>query len=420
MKKFIIFAFALCVLGIIAATSSINTLASETVSYTEEDYNVIPDKYNSGVLDEKSLTKVEPGTYGGVTFVTSGDDFVISFRKNTGLSGRIELDNLDFSTLGVRIYHDGYQEEPLTLVFNNCKFSKFRSFEYGNTKVSFEFNNCSFVFCATSNTTFNRCYFGGGIVDGLIPYNNVFVNDSFFADKCMQNFNDTTGVHTDGTQIYGSKTAGCSNIHYENCRFEMPILKNAANAVNACIMLQIEFADATDISFNNCIVNGGGYSIYAHACKQGTISESSITNVRVGCSHKWNGMIYPDISPEILLENVSETDTLYIGSVWKDKHQTYISVTNDTPIPRTLLVITNKGRQYFSIPANYKYADLPDEFSYADLPFDIAYTIDDNIDWLVCYDVTTEIAKQIRCVNFIESPIYIDLKAINLKVSSEQ
>lgn len=393
--------------------------SGELITPNEFDINIIPDKYSTGVISN-NLKVIVPGEFDGITYALSGEDLALSLKKNKFSSDQITIKDCDFSNYYFRLYNASDVKAPLKIIFDNCKFYRFRSFEDGSSKVNIEFINCSFENCYTSNTTFNHCYFGGGILDGLVPYNNVYVNNCFFADKCRQNINDTSNVHTDGTQIYGSKNNGCSNIHYENCRFEMPILKNATNAVNACIMLQIEYSDAYDITFNNCFANGGGYSIYAIACKQGTIRDSSITNIRVGCSHKWGDIIHPNISPNITIDNLVETDALFVSSVWKDNHQTYISVTNDTDCARTLLVITNKGRQYFSIPTCYKYDDLPEEFTYSDLPFDIVYPLDSDIEWLVCYDVTNEFAKQIRCVAFSNIPIYIDLDEIDLKVSSNE
>ena len=57
------------------------------------------------------------------------------------------------------------------------------------------------------------------------------------------------------------------DILYKNCRFEIPQIapKGSKAGVNACNMLQLEYSGAESIKFEDCILNGGGYSIYAHS-----------------------------------------------------------------------------------------------------------------------------------------------------------
>ena len=88
-----------------------------------------------------------------------------------------------------------------------------------------------------------------------------------------------------GIQIYGNNTDSTvktENIHFDNCRFEMPSLRypNAKKAyVNACIMLQTEFSDGDNMSFENCYINGGGYSMYAHGTKGTKLSNITFRKV---------------------------------------------------------------------------------------------------------------------------------------------
>lgn len=396
---------------IIVEESSMNAQEVIHIAQNNYDLSVIPDKYNTGPLNT-NLKKATFGICNGITLSESSvaTDIVLSLMHNQTLTGSVEINSMDFSDYRFRVYHESLQQTPLTIVFNNCKFGGFKGFETGNAKVYFEFNNCSFTSCSISNATFNRCYFGKGIVDGLNPFNNVFVNDCYFSDKSEQGYVDTTGVHTDGTQIYGSKTEGCSNIHFENCRFELPYLHNAANRVNACIMLQIENSDATDITFNNCYANGGGYTIYAYA-KAGSISDSSLTNITVGCCHKWgddNTFIYPTIDPNIKLTDILPADHLYVSSVWQSDNNVHFSVTNDTNISRTLLLVTNRRNYLYSIPPCYKYSQLTDDITFSDFPFDLLYSIEAGVDWMVFFDITDpSTPKQIRSVNYSDYPIVI-------------
>ncbi len=413
MKKYLL-AFAIAAIAAISffAPKTVNA-ATKVVRQTEEDKIVAPDKYNTGVNTSTKLTPANVGTIGGVVFDMSGSEFALRGRKNAKLSGTYTISNVDFSNNGFRVYWWGENPNRVKIIFKNCKFGQFRGFEEGTSLLSFEFNNCTFMQMAGSNMTFNNCYFGGGIADGLVPYNNVFVNNCYFADKCQQNL-PFDGVHTDGTQIYGSKTAGCSNIHYENCRFEMPILLNAANSVNAPLMLQIEFCNANDITFNNCKVNGGGYSIYARAVKGYSITNSALTNITVGCAHRWGGWVYPDVTSTIEMDEINGADSLYVGSVWKKSGKIHVSVSNDTNETRKILIRTEKGDKTFTVKPCYTYSQLNANVSFNDYPFDVDLQVSGN-NYVICYDITDGTEKQIRFVNYTGKDVVLQVADVTPK-----
>ncbi len=380
---------------------------SEMILFNECDFFVIPDKYNAGCEKISSLKKVKPGNkYGGVKFEESEGNLGVYLSKYAGLSGSVEIKNRDFRGYYVRFYSQESIKENLCFVFTNCIFDRFRSFENKYSNVHFVFDRCTFMNCSGSNLTLNNCAFTGGTVDGLVPYNNVYVNNCYFYDKCRTT-GQADGTHTDATQIYGSKTEGCSNIHYENCRFEVPMLPGGDNPVNAAIMLQTEFCDSSDITFNNCIVNGGGYSIYARALGY-EITDSSFSNISVGCSHRWGGWLYPDVTESITFENVKETDSLYASTSFVRGDNTYISVSNDTNKDRELLVCTNKGRFRFNIEKCPKYDELKSTDVFDDLPFDKLCNLGLGVSWFVCFDVTDDIPVQIRVVNKSKKELYLD------------
>lgn len=60
-------------------------------------------------------------------------------------------------------------------------------------------------------------------------------------------------------QIYGYDELDVTNIHFTNCRIEAPAIPIANNMsyVNACLMVELEYSNAKDISFDNCIINEG-------------------------------------------------------------------------------------------------------------------------------------------------------------------
>ena len=76
--------------------------------------------------------------------------------------------------------------------------------------------------------------------------------------------------------------------------------------MNACIMLQLEYSGAESIKFEDCILNGGGYSIYAHSIsKKYPLKNIEFKNIQVGGA-KTYGSIYPDVSSAVTFENAKE------------------------------------------------------------------------------------------------------------------
>lgn len=417
-RKMFLLGMVLALLIAICNAPGVEVKAYEWVQHTDADYNVVPDKYNTGCGEHVYLEKIVPGTYDGITLWKSGStDIKVDFRKYPNVTGDIVFTNVDFSDFTFRVYGTEYLTGNVRLVFNNCKFSTFRG-TYSADRSEYEFNNCSFNRCYGANMTLNRCYFGGGAYDGLVPYVNVYVNDCYFSDKCMQNTAEGSGIHTDGTQIYGAKDVLAQNIHYQNCRFELPQLLNSSATVNSCIMLQMEYSDGENISFTNCRVNGGGYSIYARAGVGCKVSDVYLDNIVVGCAARWGVYCPTDKSPYVTDEGITfgsivNADSLYVGSTWTDNQGMHISVSNDTNEERSLLVVTDVGEFLYQIPACYRYRDLTADISFNDYPFDIDVVIG-NVNWAVCYDVTFGEYRQIRYISDDNSVIeYVQWNDIN-------
>ena len=74
------------------------------------------------------------------------------------------------------------------------------------------------------------------------------------------------------------------------------------------------------------------------------------------------------------------------------------------------MIATESGNQIVDVEACPTYNELtPDVTTFNDLPFDIDITIDEDSDFVVCYDVTDGEASadnQIRFVNWSNSPVY--------------
>ncbi len=418
-QKKILYMLTICIISLLIYIQLPQKTLAQTgtlVEYTEEDNRVIPDKYNtgcSGALTVAPLDTTNGTAINNVLFIAgsgnTGTRRVLDFYyRNKEVTGTVYFENYDFSNYPLWTYNLDKVDRKIKLVFNNCKFS---SVTVGRApgNVTFEFNNCTMNSFSGSDATFNRCQFGNSYSDGLVPYCNVNVNDCYFKD--MASVATEGGVHTDGTQLYGIEGTEVSNIVYTNCRFEIPPLKAAnSNAyINACIMFQIEYNNANGVAFNDCIVNGGGFTIYAtnKYSDKYTINNVTFDGIKFGCACKY-GIFYTKINTSVKITDVSETDALYIGSVWKESGQTHFSVTNDTNRERTLLIYTDKGEFTYTIPACTKGSELTETMTYADMPFDMDIVVPADCRYAVCFDSTLSgCGKQIRFVNWSGSQVYL-------------
>lgn len=406
----------LLVVVLIISTISFPTIShaegsSILVEPNEYDENIIPDIYNTGA--HGTLTKIGINETVGDLYYHSGSSNggtirVLDFYyRNKDVSGTIVIENVDFSDYNTSLYHADAVDREIKLVFNNCKFAKV-SLNRTTTKVSAEFNNCSFIQFTGGNATFNYCNFGGSYTDGMVPFQDVYVNSCLFYDMTSQIATEGE-IHTDGTQIYGYKDVPVKNVYFDNCRFEVPPISNPGSTayVNACFMLQLEFNSGDNIHLTNSYLNGGGYSVYARTVKdEYPLTNVSIENVKFGCTSKY-GKFYTHFDDNVTLKDISNTDSLYIGSVWKDSGKTHFSVTNDTDFERTLTIVTDKGTFTHTIPACPKGDELND-ISYADMPFDIDISVPSDCGYAVCYDTTFGNSKQLRFVNWTGNNVYIE------------
>lgn len=381
--------------------------AGVLIKEMDTDIKVIPDRYSTGAKGD--LTEVGLGaTVEGVQFVPGNNgtvnalDFAYRNKKYTGV---VTLKDHDFSAYPVAGYNEGKVERNIKVVFENCKFSKFTTAK-SECCVSYEFNNCSFVSFVGSNAVFNDCSFSGSYTDGIVPFRNVALNDCYIYDKASDD-PEGVGKHSDGTQLYGYKNLDLTDVRYDNCRFEVPAIDRGENSasVNACIMLQMEYSSADGVSFTNCTINGGGYSIYARSTKSAyTLSNVLFENIRVGSS-KLFGVLYPVVSAGVEMKNITGTDSLYVGSVWKENGQTHVSVSNDTSVERCLVVYTDKGTYSYTIPAC---PSVDEELIFDNYPFDMDIVVPEEAGYVVCFDATVASdVQQIRFVNWGSGNVYL-------------
>lgn len=389
------------------------TLASayELVNKGYYDYNVIPDKYNTGCYDFSVLEKINSAcVVDGVEYNMgdNGNTVVIDlYYRNKEMADEVIIRNKDFSDKKFAIRHASMMETQKIIRFENCMF-KGVALDYKQDKVTYCFENCSLENLYGSNVTLERCFFGGSSSDGLNPFQNVTVKDCYFSHYPQWNEN---GIHTDAMQVYGKTDVDAENIVFSNCRIEIPILERTGNrAINACFMVQLEYSNGRNFLFEDCIINGGGYSIYAHAVKgDWTMDNIVFRNISIGSGHLF-GDLYPDIDENIVFDNLYDTEKLYVASVWKDyQGRIHLSVSNDTAEDRTLLIVTENGKQAFTIPTKATSVAAGAK-EYYDLAIDMdIIPVDAESDWVVCYDGEETWENQIRYVNWSGENVYRDI-----------
>lgn len=382
---------------------------TELVKEGKYDRMVIPDKYNTGCKESGLLQTVNDSqSYGGLNFKlgSGGTALTVDFLYgNNNVTGRVVIRNTDFSQKDMAFNRSGELASNAEIVFENCKFGAVRT-EEAPGKVTFRFKDCTLASFGGSNADFENCRFGGTIYDGLNPLRNVTLQDCYIADLAHVGYRV---LHADGTHIYGREGMDAGNITYKNCRIEVPnLIRSGSNSgcyVNSCISVGMEYSDGHDMLFEDCIINGGGYSIYATTKSGHTISNITFKNILVGNACQY-GSLYYNNNPGVVYENVSNTDSLYVASVWKGSDgRIHLSVTNDTKKDRTLIAVTEKGRETFTIPACAKASAVPADTPFEDMPFDIDIAVPGN-QWVVCYDGIESEGQQIRYVNWSGESVY--------------
>lgn len=384
------------------------------IQETDADHYVMPDKYNTGCSG--TLIKVtEAGTYGTLPILVA-DDVAKVNTMSESVATETRVSNYDFSGFAsFMILNTDKGNEKKTIIFENCRFSIFRSPRITGM-VNYVFKNCSFVNFGGSTASFENCYFGGAMYDCTNPFMDCTYVNCMFADISHE-YPGTGDLHSDGVQIYGYSDTVASNVHFTNCRFEMPrfLFSNTKtnNTVNSCIGLMLNYNHGVDISWERCVINGGGYSIYLQPDVH-TFTNISLKDIRVGCTSSF-GTLYKNETNGAEYVNVRDTDTLYIGSVWKDSSGIHLSVTNDTAQARQLTVYTQNGWNEYEIEACKTFSQfVMDDTTYEDMPFDIDLLVEGNSNYIVCFDTTSEAAVQIRFVNWSGEEVYATDYANNI------
>lgn len=377
-------------------TQETNVVLENIVS----DKIVIPDKYNTGV--KGNLTKYNLDMDLGLKIKMSGNAVVINFAFKQNHIPEIVIQNIDFTDYDkVAIYGGGENitDTKIKLIFKNCKFNFVSTPANFDTDITVEFQNCTIQNFGGSNASFNKCFFGGSSHDGMNPHRNVTVKNSYFAG--INTYDANNARHYDGVQMFGSNTIDnllVENLKFYNCRFEVPAINETRNGVpsksgvNAPIMFALEYDNGNNVTFENIIANGGGYSVYATTKNGVSYKNLTFKNVKLGYGHLF-GKLYPMTDTNkanTKFINFGYYDSLYIGSVWKDSKAIHISTTNDTLIERKLTCKTDKDTYNFNIPAHPKLTrENNSTFKFNQMPYDIDNKINDtSAKYIKCYDTT--------------------------------
>lgn len=403
------------------------------IDYTKDDLQVIPDKYNTGCKgkltsfveseEDKRLMLMD-----GLPVIQADEEgngaLKLSFYKVKELKKEgYVVKNVDFTskTHAYRFYFIGAPETKTKITFENCKFTRFDSTE--NADITLK--DCTVESVSATNLICNNCQFGHSVNDAIRAFNDAYFTNCFICDMqypCDYN------QHIDGVQIFGNthsqdttKGKDAGNIHFKNCRFEIPVYyidENNLAGMNDCIFVQNEYSDASNITFEDIITNGANYQFSAHRGEEKKLGivrdlkEVSLKNCRMGEGSILG--IMTSVDPYVKLEIVGMNNLLYVGSSWKDEDGfTHFSVTNDCAREKKLTIVTDKQTKTFTIPAyplasitNAKTEENKHKFSYESFPIDIDVKVEAD-EYAVCYDTTYDI-NQIRYVNYSQKKISIN------------
>ena len=348
----------------------------------------IPDRFNTGIDKDTELTEIkEEGTYGSLRYkVGAGGQLVLDLVYSNRQAGKeIEIRDMDFSGYGLLMVNEGQIAEETTVTFQNCKFDAVTTGRE-DAQISYIFEDCTLRNFQGSNAMLTRCRLGGSSGDALNPYRNVILRDCYIADLAHPDSEDT--VHSDGVQIFGYPSLPAENISFDNCRFEVPAIPGGGSYVNACLMIAPEKSGAKGIYFTNCILNGGGYAIYTLVKDEFSLEDVVLCNIAVGEAARYGTFYHRNVTEGVTMENVHATDTLYVGSRFKDEQGLiHFSVTNDTAKERTLMIVTPRQTITLPIKACPPYENRTTDMTFEDFPFDIDVAVP-GTQWAVCYDIT--------------------------------
>ena len=375
-------------------------------NHNEYDIKVIPDRYNTGLANPGAnftLITSESTKMGDISLRKVDDGFYIDWNngENKSLSGEVIIENYDFQTndfkLGTMNAWGYTNESGVSVLFRNCKFTNVSLGSESNSLITSHVENCIIsdgLICShghVKNSNITSLNGSDGINGDHVLFENVYVYD---LDK--PNDSLTTG-HQDGVQFFSG-----DDYELKNVRIEFPAINYSYHKSNWSTNLFIQ-TDTTNATVDNCIFSGRHPNSYlVHVVNSGITVVDTLFQEN---SFYPGGLSLADCNNSKILGSV------YVSSVFKSGDKISIIATNDTFVPRTMKVITNKGETLFNFNQYWQMNDYTvDTKSFADYPIDVNCQINsDDVEWLVCFDVTDSSNPiQIRYVEFAPTGNKID------------
>lgn len=354
------------------------------------DKVIIPDKYNTGVENESALIPVAQKFPGWDGYLRSS---IIT------ANGGYVFENIFFSnTIAVKASQINH-----ALYFKNCKFEGDSSYAVSNSgdwnnSMELFFDHCEFSGYTSAavkpfdKTIFKNCKIhhmpSDGLKGGLSNggFENCYIYDTGY---------NNPEAHADGVQTTGGNT----NLYIKNCRFDVPTTKD--NVGNAGIFFVQEY-DSVDVEIKDILINDGNYSIYigaSYAYGRANITDAQYQN--------WNS------DGTITVQDKLFASSVFTGANGKIK----VIVSNYTKSARTLILVSDKETQTYTVPAHPTSEQLSN-LTFADLPYDLEYEVEGN--YVICYDTSVSDANEIRFAYASVKQLFSDIAhAVRSKTGSQ-
>lgn len=249
-------------------------------------YYIMPDKYNTGYIGDKTVLDTYPNLQTKYPGLTYGSDRVTVNTSNITLEGFTFVDKniyintgitnvtiKDFKLVGGMIQvQSGASDVTIKNFVIDRKSTQTGSYGYwginnvAGDRVLIEDGEIFHTSSSSVNTTkgstiIRRIYTHDNSDDAFKAGSNTLV-ESCFAEQCgIGNINS----HTDGLQVSGNNSpAGfvTSNVKIYGNRFDMPPLPPYQMSTS-CLMIKADIGALDDIEAQYNWFNGGSYSVYA-------------------------------------------------------------------------------------------------------------------------------------------------------------
>lgn len=170
------------------------------------------------------------------------------------------------------------------------------------------------------NMVIDKIYMHDSESDFINALYNVKIYDSYFT-----NGGTNPEAHADGIQIAGYDSVDAYDIYLENVRIDMPHIPGY-HVSNACVMIQPDYGAVNGTELNRCILNGGGFTIYAFP-KKNNITNVVMQNTIIGDGYRF-GVYYRNSQQNMSEINTARSIAPLIGSISVEDNQFVFRLSN--------------------------------------------------------------------------------------------